>query len=216
MVSLPSALKRAAFTMIELVFAIVIIGVTVLTVPMMIETNNKAHENSSKQEAIFLISSVLSEKTAQVWDDRSIVATGSADNYVLSKMLDVGNVGTKYGRTAIDSNIRIGGLREDKHRQFFDYNGSMITPAQTGDVTEEVTITASDAGLAGYKQAYTVDTLSGYVPDSTDEFSSSTQGTPSNLKMREVRIYEENGELVARLRAYTANIGEVDYAKRRF
>ena len=35
-------IRRAAFTMIELIFAIVVIGVTVLTVPLMIETNNRS------------------------------------------------------------------------------------------------------------------------------------------------------------------------------
>lgn len=208
---------RNAFTMIELIFAIVIIGITVLTVPMMIETNNKALENSSKQEAIFLISSVLAEKTALVWDNRSIVSTGSADDYVLSKMLDVSAIGDPYGRTTADSNIRVGGLRADKHRQFFDYNASNPTQyTPIGDAGFNADIDNSAADIAGYKQAYTVAAIRGYVLDSTDVFNASAQAAPTNLKMTEISIYEENGDLIAKLRAYTANIGEVDYAKRIF
>jgi len=201
--------------MIELIFAIVIIGVTVLTVPMMIETNNRGLEGNLAQEAIFLVSSVLSETTTRVWDDRSVVETGNPDDYVLSKILDVGAIGSAYGRTAMDSNIRVGGLRQDRHRQFFDYNGSLIAPAQTGDEALDVGLDTPTADIAGYKHVYSVSATRGYVTDTGTVFSDTTVGTPTNVKMTEVTI-STNGEVVVLLRAYTANIGEIDYARRSF
>jgi len=214
---------RSAFTLIELVFAIVVIGVTVLTVPLMIETNNRATEGNLAQEAIFLVSSVLSTTTTFVWDDNSIVATGSADDFVLSKVLDVDAIGSEYGRTATDSNTRIGGLSQDKHRQFFDYNISnpaQSAPAQAGDINLNVPLDNSVADISGFKQAYSIAARRVYVSDTTAApfiFSTVSQGAAlSNLKMTEVAISGEDGAVIARLRAYTANIGEVDYAKRRF
>jgi len=209
--------------MIELIFAIVVIGVTVLTVPLMIQTNNKATEGNLAQEAIFLVSSVLSATTTFVWDDNSVVATDSPDAFVLSKVLDVDPIGTEYGRTAPDSNTRRGSLREDKHRQFFDYNATnpaQSAPAQTGDMNLVVSLDNSVADISGFKQAYSVSAKRVYVSDATAEpfiFSTQSQGAVlSNLKMIEVAILGEDGTTISRLRAYTANIGEVDYAKRRF
>ena len=130
-----NSVMRSAFTMIELIFAIVVIGVTLLTVPLMIQTNNKSLERSLSQEAIFLAAALLSSESTKAWDANSIVSTGSTDEYVLAKILDVGALGTTYSRTNIGtagapiySNVRQGGLREDKHRSFFDYNASAGAP----------------------------------------------------------------------------------------
>ena len=208
---------RAAFTMIELIFAIVVIGVTVLTVPLMIETNNKALEGNLAQEAIFLTSAVLSMTTTLVWDNRSVVSTASTDDYVLAKILDV-NV-PNHRRASLDSTLRVGGMDEDKHRQFFDYNDSNTTqhtPAQVGDGTLDFEGDVDTTAL-GYKFNYGVVINRGYVPDASGEFEGTlTNSGPTNLKMTEVRISGEDGELITVLRAYTANIGEVDYAKRSF
>ena len=217
------ALRRSAFTMIELIFAIVVIAVSILSVPLMIETNNRALERSVAQEAVFLASSVLSVATTEVWDNRSIVNTGETDVYVASKILDVNDAdsGSPYARATINgeiSNIRIGGLLEDRHRQFYDYNSSKAVdeqPKPVGDAGFTVAIDDSVAGIAGYKSAYTVSGRRIYVNDATNVFTTPVAGLGvSNLKMTEVTVTGDDS--VARLRAYTANIGEADYAKRRF
>ena len=43
---------RKAFTMIELIFAIVILAVVMLTIPMMIQVNNKALERSLNRASL--------------------------------------------------------------------------------------------------------------------------------------------------------------------
>jgi len=210
---------KKAFTMIELIYAIVVIGVTVLTVPMMIQVNNKALEGSITQEAVFLVSSVLSITTTLVWDNRSIPATTGTENYVLSKMLDVDGVGSKYGRVDVNSTQRVGGSNEDLHRQFFTYdtsNPSKYKPAQNSVITLNASIDNSDSGLLQYKNTYTVTATRGYVPDDVNTLKMTADGTPTNLKMTEVTLKNDVGEIVTVLRAYTANIGEVDFARRRF
>ena len=217
---LKGGLTRKAFTMIELIFAIVVIGVTVLTIPMMMQVNNKALEGSVTQEAVFLVSSVLSITTTLVWDNRSIPATTGADNYVLSKILDVNSVGSKYGRIDVNNTQRVGGSNEDLHRQFFNYDTSdpsKYKPSQTSVIPLSSTIENSSSGLLEYKDEYNVTATRGYVPDDANTLSATANSTLSNLKMTEVTLRrKKTGEVITVLRAYTANIGEVDFARRRF
>ncbi len=223
-----SHFMRSAFTLIELIFAIVIIAVVTLTIPLMIQVNNKALESSAMQEAIFLVSAVLSETTTRVWDDNSIV--GDVAGFSISKILDVDGVGTlPYGRTAADSSVRVGGLNEDLHRSFVDYNATdpLTSPALGAGLTETLPhdITDSAAGIAGYKSSFTITATRQYVSDAFATpfvFAATGPGPQSNMKMTEVVITTPNinpalpDDEVARLRAYTCNIGEIDYAKRRF
>ncbi len=216
---------RSAFTMIELIFAIVVIAVVMLTIPMMLQVNSKALEGNVAQEAIFLVSAVLSETTTLLWDDKSLEGTATAVS--LSKILDVGAVGSTYGRTDVNSSLRVGGLNEDLHRRFFDYNIS--NPTQyTPDLPDNgVTILSHDisnsiADSAGYKSSFTITAKRQYVPDTYATpfaFTAGAPGVQSNMKMTQVEInatIDGAPITIARLRAYTCNIGEIDFAKRRF
>ena len=221
-----SRVMRRAFTMIELIFAIVIIAVVMLTIPMMIQVNNKALEGNVAQEAIFLVSAVLSESTTLLWDDNSL--GGTASDVVLSKILDVPTGDAAYDRFTDDnSTIRAGGLREDLHRSFFDYNAS--NPSQTQpDLASNASetlghdISNSVAESAGYKSNFTIVATRQYVSDTETSpfiFSIGAPQPQSNIKMTQVEInatVDGVNAVIARLRAYTCNIGEIDYAKRRF
>jgi prepilin-type N-terminal cleavage/methylation domain-containing protein len=223
--------SRKAFTMIELIFAIVIISVVMLTIPTMIQVNNKALEGNVAQEAIFLVSSVLSESTTLIWDDNSL--GGTASDVVLSKILDVPPGDASYDRfTDVNSTIRAGGLREDLHRSFFDYNASNPDqqPALASNASETLghDINNSITAPLGYKFGYTIDVTRQYVSDTphagtaADPFifyAPTSLQNQSNIKMTTVTIDANTTEgivPIARLRAYTCNIGEIDYAKRRF
>ncbi len=215
---------RRAFTMIELIFAIVVIAVVMLTIPMMIQVNNKALEVSAAQEAIFLVSAVLSETTTLIWDDNSLEGTATAVS--LSKILDVGAVGSTYGRTDVNSSIRVGGLNEDLHRSFFEYNATDPShyPALPDNAVTTLAhdISNSIADSAGYKRSFTITAKRQYVPDTFATpfvFTAGAPGVQSNMKMTQVEInatVDGVNEVIARLRAYTCNIGEIDFAKRRF
>ena len=216
---------RRAFTMIELIFAIVVIAVVMLTIPTMILVNNKNLESNTNQEAIFLISAVLSETTTLLWDDHSLNAEGTATDVILSKILDVPTGNSIYNRSPDnDSAIRVGGLAEDKHRSFYEYNGTASQrPAQNSIDILTDTLSSTVSNQFGYKNDYTLGVKRSYVSDATATpfvFSSTSTAagagtTATNIKMIEVNI-SNSGELVSVLRAYTCNIGESDYAKRRF
>ncbi|WP_373033585.1 type II secretion system protein [Sulfurovum sp.] len=208
--------SRKAFTMIELIFAIVVIAVVMLTIPMMIQVNNKALEGNVAQEAIFLVSAVLSGTTTLLWDDASL--EGDVTGVSLSKILDTG--GDAVYNREVNSTLRKGGLDEDLHRNFFS---NTTPPDQTETITlTDVLDTTSASEAAGYKNIYSVDVIRGYISDTpgTFVFSDSTLGTgvTSNVKMTQVEVnatIDGTNLTIARLRAYTCNIGEIDYAKRR-
>ena len=213
--------------MIELIFAIVVIGVTLLTVPLMIQTNNTAMERNLAQEAIFLAAALLSIESTNAWDVNSIDTTINplnTNDYVLAKILDVGAVNSRYGRVAvggINTNMRQGGVLADKHRQFFDFNviTGFTTPAQgAAPVGYALPIDAAVASAADYKEVYGNNAVSQYVADGsngTDLFTTVASGV-SNLKMVQITLPVSNSSQTVVLRTYTANIGESDYAKRSF
>ena len=204
---------RRAFTMIELIFAIVIIAVVMLTIPMMIQVNNKAVEGNAAQEAIFLVSAVLSGTTTQLWDDSAL--GDSFANVSMSKILDTGG-NSAYDRVA-GTNIRKGGLDEDLHRSFF----SATSNPGSADIGTTTDSTAAGS-LAGYTNQYFITTTRSYISDAPASFSftnTALVGATSNIKMSEVLVKATVNDVnvsIARLRAYVCNIGEVDFAKRRF
>jgi len=223
---------RKAFTMIELIFAIVVIGVTLLTVPLMIQTNNTAMERNLAQEAIFLGAALLSMESTNVWDANSVDTTVdplNPDAYVLAKILDIGGaINTIYGRVAvgvpaINTNMRRGGILADKHRQFFDFNtsvgalnGGFSPPAQGSAPVSFILAKDPSAGNAfDYKENYGNNAISQYVADAADLFTTGSTGV-SNLKMVQVTLPVTNSSQTVVLRIYKANIGESDYAKRSF
>ena len=210
-----------AFTMIELIYAIVIIAVVTLTIPMMIQVNNKGFEGNLAGEGIFLISSVLSEATTLVWDNSSLPGGSTATTVVLSKILDVATGDAAYTRPDTNTTIRVGGLDEDMHRQFF--NTTTVPVQAAGIVPIPNTFDSTAVGEQfGLKRKYAVKVTSRYIDDTPNtpfEFSKNSFGKQSNIKMTEVEVkakIDGNMTVISVLRAYTCNIGEIDYAKRRF
>jgi len=219
---------RKAFTMIELIIAIVLIAVVTLTIPTMIQVNNKALEGNAAQEAIFLVSAALSEATTLLWDSNSSGGINDG-NVTLSKMLDVNGTGdATYDRwdqntsvLDVTSTLRKGSLDADLHRQFFSLEHG---PNQGGTTIDTISqdFNSSAAGEhLGLKNQYRITATRRYVSDTQASFNflTTAAGQQTNVKMIQVEInatIDGINTVITRLHAYTCNIGEVDYAKRRF
>ncbi len=63
--------RRSAFTLIELVFAIVIFAITVVSVPIVMQVNSRGMEGAIDQEAVFAASAKLMQTLAYPWDEFS-------------------------------------------------------------------------------------------------------------------------------------------------
>jgi type II secretory pathway pseudopilin PulG len=75
---------KRAIALIELIFAIVVIGITLLAVPNLLATTTKASSNAITQEAISNGASHLAMILTQYWDEQSIQAYDNPILYVTS------------------------------------------------------------------------------------------------------------------------------------
>lgn len=218
-------LKKHAFTMIELVFAIVIIGISVAAIPTMINTGIKNQEQSLVSEGIFALSSMVLQDSTYYWD------AASKDPLLLhSNVLDLTNC------TPPECNInskrvagtiyRVGHTSEissTTHRHFYttdpttELNTSANESIETRKQTTETSI-LTKSGALGYKQSFKYTMSISYVADDTLSTTSLTQ--PTNTKMLEYKLYKVNSDAsttqVALMRNFVSNIGETYYAKRSF
>jgi prepilin-type N-terminal cleavage/methylation domain-containing protein len=181
--------SRHAFTMIELIFAIVLIAIVVAAVPQMLQRNMDTQEGNLVQEDVFNAKKLALKIISYPWDPNSQDTTSST---AYSKVLDVGGLGfarvtvpTASGNVAIP--FRVGHVRQPLHRRF---HNSVTAPA------------SPNIGAFGD---------SGYVPDDgSHTFRTTHNTTPKNMKM----AIATSGNV--KLYVYAANIGEYDYFKRQF
>jgi prepilin-type N-terminal cleavage/methylation domain-containing protein len=72
------SLKRSGFSLIELVFSIIIIAISLMSVPMLIGESNKANQYSLIQESVMAARTKLGNILTFQWDDNSTIINGSA------------------------------------------------------------------------------------------------------------------------------------------
>jgi len=215
--------KRTAFSMIELIFAIVVIAIAVMALPMMVQTTGKGIEGNLVQEAIFASAAKLNEITSYPWDENS-----TEDGSILSRVI---------WTSATDCNnstkLRSGHIEEQLHRRCLDDNYSIVQP------TSPLGMEASDNGVyndiddfndvsaplyinkngtvgsaEGYKTPYTMDVNISYAAFGSDINMTKTK---KNIKEINITIIDPNTNLtILKVHTYSANIGEIDYYHRSF
>jgi hypothetical protein len=184
--------------MIELIFAIVVISIAVISLPLLIQTSSDGMKGNLLQEAIFAGSAQLNEATTYTWDERStndlniselarIVGTNTSGcpraGIINRKCLT--NTATRpldtsvVNGSSIDSfaytnqNIFLGGTSANAYKT--DYNASLAV------------VRCSTGGCV--------------------KFGDETNNP--NLKQLEYTVMHPDDGVVVRLRAYSANIGEL-------
>lgn len=236
--------RRSAFTLIELIFTIVIVSIIVLSIPMMTQVTSKSLEGSVDQEAIFGASAKVLQTLSFPWDENSsdieMVLEGAT---VLSGLVDVpgGTPSLDYNNTACRPGVINRFCR-------IDNNGAEVNVSNLGNDHTNALIRGIDdsngtfvlntGSAQGYKNQYRTVTTVAYVSDNTDSsgapidyddfdpfganafvFSSASVTGPTNLRMVSVTMERnENGTWnpVTVLRAYAANIGEIKPYRRTY
>ena len=200
--------KRNAFSMIELVFAIVIIGLVVTVVPTMISVNVKNQELASYSEGIFALSAQMMQDSTYYWDDASKSSSSGLGN-----VLDATTTG---GFERIAGTIyRVGHTTEagtTTHRHFF-LTPTVPVGTKLNNSVESREVTG--ASLDTLNSNYTYDMHVSYVDDTAVfKETSLTAPTTSNIKLLEYKLYISCNVLpIAVMRNYVSNIGEADYYK---
>lgn len=217
---------RKASSMIELVIAIVIMGIAVMTLPLMLERVQENNAFAMQQEAILAAKTQLGDIITYPWDDKSL---NSSNNIVA--VLDT--QGAANYKREVNTTRRIGHVKQDKRRKFFanETNASSI-PAATNnivdigdfdtDVAELNKLNSTDADFAGsldYRFDFNMTTSVRYVDDTGSPnnfiFSDTNISTTSNIKMITVTLQGDNISTF-RLRAYSSNIGESALLRRNY
>jgi competence protein ComGC len=227
--------KRAAFTFIELIFAIVIISVVVMSLPVMSNLLSKGVETNIVQEAIFAAATEINEVTSYHWDDNSVDT-----NYSRAGVINVDN-SCESNTSKQRYRLRPGHILQVYHRQCIQNlalsaaDANISKTASVDDVAEALknalqdsTATSVSTDASGYKDIYktqvsvehNVSTLSNIKINNATPTTASAD-LQDNIKRITVTIWgrDSNGNYTVKLtslRTYIANIGEVDYYKRSY
>jgi len=202
---------KPAFTLIELIFAIVVIAISVVSLPMMTQATSKAIDSNLIQEAIFAASAELNSAVTPHWDENSLEDNENS----LSRVIDDGSC--QDDSSKIDYRHKKGHINQPLHRRCLQNSSTSISNAKTNELVFSLNdmeknnqnLSNDNSGTAhGYKQEYST-TIS--VSNSNISFGKLVNST--NLKKLTVDIKIDD-KTVTKLFTYSANIGEVDYYKK--
>ena len=202
---------RLAFTMIELIFAIIIISIAVVSLPMMTKITEKGIEEGILQEAIFAGSAELMSASAGYWDTNSM--SNNAVSHI-SRVIDVGST-CENNTSSIRHRLRAGHIAQPYHRRCVDENITTVVIANSDDANYSSLDSAEHAS-----QDIFIDTdteASGYKQTYKSVVTVAVNAGNSNIKDISVLVTNNAADKnITLLRMQSANIGEIDYYKRRF
>lgn len=202
--------------MLELVVAIVVMGIAVMTLPLILERVQANNAFAMQQEAILAAKTKIGDVITFPWDKNSIQGS-------LFRVLDTNSV--NYRRVA-NTTRRIGHVNQKKRRKLFNVetNASTINNATVAnrdgieDFNAETVslniLNAANAEFAGtldYRFDLNMTTTVRYIPDTPNTpftfVSNGVTNPTTNIKMIEVTLQGQDLSTF-RLRAYSANIGQ--------
>jgi len=216
---------KKGFTFIELVVAIVVIGIALMSVPLMLSQASKSNEFSINQEAILAGATKIGDILTYPWNETN----SSTIQYIFDVKGD-----SDLNRSKNDNNRRIGNFKAKYRRKF--YNQITEANATLGhdkgneyddiDDFNGVSEIINGSGTGDYLMDLNLSTKVFYISDDANYSSSPTLNFDlnissvthtTNLKMIEVKVYNNtNHELITTLRAFSANIGSYELLYRTF
>ncbi|MBE0492107.1 MAG: hypothetical protein IBX44_07630 [Sulfurospirillum sp.] len=229
-------MSRTGSSLIELIIAIVVMGIAIMSLPLVLSQSQNSNALALQQEAILATKTKLGYLLSYDWDANSYDANAS-----LARVLDTTGLGG--ADNAFDVNVttdirRAGHVNADKRRRLWDVGHSKRAPLNESaglndiddfhGVDENMSITSEDMDFMFNitlrpSVAYLQDSLSGgnyndanisFNFDATNDQNLSNQ---SNIKMITVSTIDtaSGGDYVnITLRAFASNIGQNKLAKR--
>jgi prepilin-type N-terminal cleavage/methylation domain-containing protein len=196
---------KSAFTLLELIFAIVIIGIAALSLPMISQVTSKGSEKSLAQEAIFIAFTEITKVVSSAWDENSRVLTNDFEYVIYASNAEAtssavndlqgrsGNINILYnntdgGRTIRPTMVVLDG-GEARENDVDDYN---ITDANA---------TGSAGSETGYKYQYKKDITVSY-PASFGNLVNS-----ANIKRIQISVNDASGNQLVSFYMFATNSG---------
>lgn len=219
-------MMRSAMSMLELVFAIVIMGIAVMSLPLIltqVQTNNTF---AMQQEAILAAKTKIGDILTHEWDNNSYDTTAQR-----SFALDTTNGDIELRRVGT-TNRRAGHVNADYRRKLYDSSivlnnrSASAIGADGGDLDDiddfsglpalALTVTAGEgAQNLDYIFNLNLTTTVNYVDDNATYINSTltftfdpanAPATPTNIKTISVQVIGASQTIT--LRAFSCNVGE--------
>jgi len=213
---------KKAFSLIEVVFAIVIVSISLMSVPMLLKEASKSDEYSIIQESVLAASTKMGNIISYPWDDSSYDTT----NKIL-RVLDVSSGDSELDRylASVNQNYRIGHVVGDQRRRFFDsvaYPGGKYPTSGTATLNNisafnGQSFTIGGSGAYDYKDAsITMVSKVYYISDATDyslqdisiTLTPTSIATSTNIKVIELNTTSPMLSRSFILRTFMCNIGQ--------
>ncbi len=209
MVKRAQAIRRYAFTMIELIFAIVIISIAVISLPTITDATSKGIESNIIQEAVFAGSAELSAATSYYWDSRSMEDINVSH---FSRVIDTDTgVRCDNNSSSLRYRLKLGHIAQPFHRRCLDSNATSVN--DNADKNESLNFAGhTSSPIFEYFSDSDNNVSAGYKNDYSSTVDVNRTG---NVKILTVTVSKGDTPIVI-LKTQSANIGEVDYFKRRF
>lgn len=219
---------RHASSMIELVIAIVVMGIAVMTLPLLLSQTQNNNAYALQQEVILAARTKMGDMQTYKWDENS---------------LDNGRIGVLITNGDIDLNItsngrRIGHILGNKRRKFFADRNSSVTSINLGpdsgdlDDLDDFSVSNSDHLISTLQttnldyrfKLFDLITTVTYVSDDANysdqnlnfTFTDSNVSNSTNIKMLTLSVSGDEVPTPFKLRSYSCNIGESELLRRTF
>jgi prepilin-type N-terminal cleavage/methylation domain-containing protein len=207
---------RSAFTLIELIVSIVVIGIALMTLPLMIEQSAKTNEVANLARSYFNAQVLLQTIASMPWDKQIVIK--STDNNG-SLFLDVVNGDKALDRTDNNTTKRIGSFEaSEEMRHFYPSNtfaSQIPSSSTTYNAIEDYNNYKTQVGNTSFSVAVA------YVDDGKNNNSShetatwnlnsgnSSQTQSTNLKRITLTLTNTTGanKTTANLGYFSSNIG---------
>lgn len=196
--------------MIELIFAIVIIAISVVSLPMMTQVTSKGIESNILQEAIFAASAELMGASSGYWDEKSMQDISVSS---VSRVLDLDSLNQCDNVTK----LRPGHINQPFHRRCLDENATTPQNSATAIVGIDV-FDLNDAAALVTGTPAIFDNPNGEAEGYKDEYTSDLSiSRTGNVKFLTLTVKNSTAPIktITILRMQSANVGEIDYYSKR-
>jgi len=214
-------------SMIELVIAIVVMGIAVMTLPLMLTTTQNNNTFALQQETILAARTQLGDMLTYPWDEHTVGA-----NHAIG-VLDTNS--TSYKRFPDNNSTRrVGHIKGSRRRKFFTsltYTTATASLGKDGiepipnDIDDFNTATPTtihlvqNAGVLDYRFDFNMTTTVRYINDTANPsnftFLDANITNTSNIKMITLKLQGKDINTLT-FRAYSCNIGANELLRRNF
>jgi prepilin-type N-terminal cleavage/methylation domain-containing protein len=219
---------KKGFSLIELVLTIVIIAISVMSIPMLINRSSESDTFTLTQESILAAQSKVGNILSYMWDENSYD--------LVDKILRVLSVNGDLELNRVtntppinDNNLRIGHIYQDKRRRFYDQASDKTPMPSTAGLnsinkfdSQTINNIGSSAGQYDYKDInITMNTMVSYITDQADysdqtltftldpdtSKSITSNANSTNIKMIQLNTTTTLTDQTFVLRVFLTNIG---------